>query len=166
VHLADRITGMRVAGLVAVLALALLGCDDGGSASDTTITMAQAEQQATERLTDAARRLDPDAELVALPDQDVACTGLSNDGPARLTIGRSFEVRGLDPTRADAYVELLRSHWKTKGYNDIDGSATYPLIRVEHPDDHFTLAFQVRNDIPTLSATLSCIWPDGTPPTR
>jgi hypothetical protein len=50
----------------------------------------------------------------------------------------------------------------------VDGSATYPLLRVEHPRDGFRLSFGVRNGAAELSAVLSCIWPDGTapPPTR
>lgn len=158
---------MRASVVVAVLAVVLAGAcgtTPSGVPTAATITKAQAEQQAAERLTDAARQLSPDVELVRLPDQDVTCTGLSDSGPAQLTIGRFYEVRGLDAAKGQQYADQLRTYWTFKGYRDSGGTAPYPMVRVEHPDDRFKLFFSVRDGVAELSAVLSCIWPDGTPP--
>lgn len=154
------------AALVALLALPATACAAAPSGIPTTRTLTedQASQQAAERLADAARQLSPAAELVRLPDQDVTCTGLSNDGPAQLTIGRFYQVRGLDPARSQQYADQLRAYWTAQGYRATASTAPHPLVRVEHPEDRFTLSFEVRDGTAELSAVLSCIWPDGTPP--
>ena len=159
---------MRWAGAaLAVAAAVLLGgaaCTESGLSTEPTLTEEQANEQADQRIADAARQLSPQPELVRRPNQDVACTGLSSQGPPKLTVGRVYELSGLPPDRGTEYVDTLRRYWTSQGYREMDGSATYPLVRVEHPKDGFKLSFSVRNGVAELSAVLSCIWPDGTPP--
>ena len=156
-----RVLGVVVASCVLAGAAS---CTGSGLSTTPTLTEQQANEQADQRITDAARQLSPQPELVRKPNQDVPCTGLSNAGPAKVTIGRVYELRGLTPDRAPEYVDTLRRYWTAQGYQIMDGSAAYPLVRVEHPKDGFKLSFGVRNGIAELSAVLSCIWPDGTPP--
>ena len=161
-----RVRAALVACLLACAAVAAAACgaDSAGLSTDSTLTEEQANQRGAELIADAARQLSSSASLVEQPNQDVACTGLG--GGEQLTVGKVAEVSGLDLARADSYVDQLRTYWTSKGYKEMDGSATYPLLRVEHPDDRFRLSFSVRNDVAELSAVLSCIWPDGTPPSR
>ncbi|HEY0640883.1 MAG TPA: hypothetical protein VGD67_24900 [Pseudonocardiaceae bacterium] len=158
------VAGALLAGCLLAGGAACAGNTPSGLDTSATISEAEANRQAAERITDAARELGPDAELVERPNQDVACTGLGNGGPQQVTIGKVYQVNGLDPGRGQEYADQLRAYWTGKGYQELDGSATYPLVRVEHPQDRFKLSFSVRNDVAELSAVISCIWPDGTPP--
>jgi hypothetical protein len=154
---------LLVAG-VAVLLATGGSCTESGLSTASTITEAEANEQGARRITEAAGQLAPKPELVEKPNQDVVCRGLSSSGPEQLTVGRVYELRGLDPDRAPAYVDTLRGYWTGQGYRVMDGTASYPLLRVEHPDDGFTLSFSVRNGVAEMTAVISCIWPDGTPP--
>lgn len=150
-----------------VLAIALAGVLVSGASCrpsvDSTPTERQANEQGDQRIREATAQLSPPPELVRRPNQDVVCQGLDRSGPDRLTIGRVYELRGLAVDRAAEYVEVLRRYWTSRGYTELDGSAAYPLLRVRH-EDGFTLSFSVRNGTAEMSAVLSCIWPDGTPP--
>lgn len=161
-------TRVRAVLVACLLAGAAAACDtdSAGLSTDSTLTEEQANQRGAELISEAARRLSPSASLVEKPNQDVACTGLGGSDAPKLTVGKVSEVRGLDLTRASSYVDQLRTYWTSQGYQEMDGSATYPLVRVEHPDDRVKLSFSVRNDVAELSAVLTCIWPDGAPPSR
>jgi hypothetical protein len=139
-------------------------CTGSGLSTEPTLTEQQANEQADQRIADAARQLSPQPELVRKPNQDVACTGLSSQGPAKLTVGRVYELHGLQVDRGAEYADTLRRYWTSQGYREMEGSATYPLVRAEHPRDGFKLSFSIRNGVAELTAVLSCIWPDGTPP--
>jgi hypothetical protein len=139
-------------------------CTESGLSTAATLTEQQANEQADQRIGDAAGQLSPRPELVRKPNQDTVCRGLSSNGPDKLTVGRVYELRGLPTDRAADYVDVLRRHWTSQGYRIMDDAATYPLVRAEHPKDGFKLSFSVRAGVPELSAVLSCIWPGGTPP--
>jgi hypothetical protein len=139
-------------------------CTESGLSTAPTLTEQQANEQADQRISDAAGQLSPRPELVRKPNQDTVCRGLSSNGPDKLTIGRIYELRGLPLDRAAEYVDVLRNYWVAQGYKIMDDAATYPLVRAEHPSDGFKLSFSVRGGVAELSAVLSCIWPGGTPP--
>lgn len=143
---------------------ALAGCTESGLDTAATPTEEQANEQADQRIADAAAQLSPRPELVRRPNHDVVCRGLSSTGPDKLTIGRVYELRGLPAERAGEYAGVLRGYWSSRGYTILDGTATYPLVRAEHPTDRFRLSFSMRGGVAELSAVLSCIWPGGTPP--
>lgn len=151
---------MRLAIALVLLALVLTGCDESGP----TLTAQRATELGEQRLTDAASQLTPSPSLQRRPDQDVPCDAPDKKGPSKVTIGRNYLLTGVDPARGAEYVDLLRGYWSANGYTVVQTSTGEPFLGVENTKDHQKLYFAVRDGEVTLSAVLSCIWPDGAAP--
>jgi hypothetical protein len=132
----------------------LAGCT---FSDEPALTRAQANERGDQLIREAAAQLKPAPELVRRPNQDVVCQGLDRSSPDRITIGRVYQLRGLSAERAPDYVNTLRDYWTGQGFKPIDAPATYPLLRVEHPKDHFKLSFSVRNGVAELMAVRTCV---------
>ncbi len=130
-----------------------------------TFTTQQATQRVEKHIAVAALPVTP------IVEEQSTTTGLPCDDPTdlgprgRVIESKRYWMRDLPFDRADELFNAMHSYWLSHDYRVLSDQRHRPVpaLFVESNADAFRMAMttSVRDDF-AISATLPCVWPDGT----
>lgn len=159
-----KATALAVA-IVATLATAACGGKDPGTMN--TMTQQQATHRVESYVRNAVAALPEHVQLHAFAKDSGSCDDPSDNGPkGRVEPSVTYKVTGLDASKYNMYFDDLRSWWTHHQFQVLKDDRPQDLyLWVENKNDAFRMAAQA-NDLGELylTATSTCVWPNGTPP--
>ncbi|GAA0975276.1 hypothetical protein GCM10009555_032880 [Acrocarpospora macrocephala] len=132
-----------------------------------TMTKAQALARVEQLIKEAADAIDMPKELElyepSLGD-DLCLDPIDGGSEERIVVNRKYFLRGIPKGRITEVTQRVKAHWEQQGHI-IDGVSNDGLVVVgrTRPDDFYLALGWTNDDVPTLAATSTCIWPNGTP---
>lgn len=139
------------------------------SADKPTITKAQALARIEQLIngTVSAVRPKPELDLYRPSTNDGLCLDPVDGGSEeRIVVTRSYYLRGL-PKAEDALKAVIagvKAYWQSQGHHiSSENVAGLQLYGRSRPDDFYITIGVVADDVLTLGATSTCLWPNGTP---
>jgi hypothetical protein len=164
-----------LAGLVAILVLAVSGCSgsSGTVNSHRTRTVPQAEAFAEQLLREAAAALTAKPTLEVYRPGSVNSACLDDNAPGgvikgMVVVDRTYRLRGITKADNPAVGQEMLRYWKQKGYSITSSQGigtSQPQIIVSVPPDGFSISLQSSAaGVLSIEAASPCLWPHGTPP--
>ncbi|MEO3861644.1 hypothetical protein [Acrocarpospora sp. B8E8] len=137
------------------------------SSNKPTITKAQALARVEQLINEAASAIDIPKKLELFEPSlgDDLCLDPTDGGSEeRIIVNRKYFLRGIPKDRVTEVAQRVKTYWEQQGHVidgvSADGLVVYGRTR---PDDFYVTLGWTADDVPTLAATSTCIWPNGTP---
>ncbi|GGT43958.1 hypothetical protein ACFFV7_33140 [Nonomuraea spiralis] len=167
----------RAVRLITAAMVLVAGCAPGGalggsmnpSANKPTITKAQALTRIEQLINGTAGVIHPKPQLDLYQPSlnDGLCLDPQDGGSEdRIEVSRSYYLRGL-PKAEDALKEVVaevKAYWQKQGhYIAVEHENGLQLYGHSRPDDFLITISLAADDVLSLGATSTCLWPNGTP---
>ncbi|MEV5556304.1 hypothetical protein AB0L44_21850 [Nonomuraea wenchangensis] len=139
------------------------------SADKPTITKAQALTRIGQLIDETVAVIHPKPQLDLYQPSlnDGICPDRQDPGSAdRIEVSREYYLRGL-PTTEDALRKVIaevKVYWQKQGhYIAVEHENGLQLYGHSRPDDFLITIGREADNVLTLGATSTCLWPNGTP---
>ncbi|MER6946814.1 hypothetical protein ABT294_22550 [Nonomuraea sp. NPDC000554] len=167
----------RAVRLITAAVILVAGCAPGGgpggamnpSADKPTITKAQALTRIEQLINGTVSVIHPKPQLDLYQPSlnDGLCLDPQDGGSEdRIEVSREYYLRGL-PKTEDALKEVIaevKAYWQKQGhYIAVEHENGLQLYGRSRPDDFLITIGREADNVLSLGATSTCLWPNGTP---